>query len=228
MLSKIKDALKREPLRAAAAASTDPEQSAGQIRKRSGERRGDLISQFENELKRVGGHFYFAGDRAEARRYVLRLVSAGMKKAVGWDCPVIQETGLAELLDEAGGEFVCDANGVASPEFLRKAIAADIGITGVDYALANTGTLVVLTGRGRARSASLLPPVHVALVKAGQIISGLDDLFALLKAEKGFSNQSMSSAVTFITGPSRTADIEMTLVVGVHGPQQLHVILLND
>ena len=227
MLSKIRGALGVERLHAPFAVLNNPEQLAQQINKNCDEKRGDLITQFENELRAIRGHFYSANSAVAACEYVRKLGAAGMK-AVGWDCQIIREIGLADSLKHAGGEFVSDANGKAPSEFLQKAIEADIGITAVDYALADTGTLVVLTGQGRARTASLLPPIHVALVKPSQIISGLTDLFTLLRVEKGFSNQNMSSAVTFITGPRRTADIELTLVVGVHGPQQLHVILMND
>jgi L-lactate dehydrogenase complex protein LldG len=227
MLSRIKGALARERSRAPLAVSKNAEQLAQQINEKCAGKRGELIAQFANELRAVGGHFYSASSRDAAREYVLRLVPAGMK-AVGWDCQIIREIGLADSLERAGGDFVPDANGKAAGEFLKQAIEADIGITAVDYALADTGTLVLLTGEGRARSASLLPPIHVALVKPAQILPGLADLFPLLRVEKNSSKQSMSSAITLITGPSRTADIELTLVVGVHGPQQLHVILMND
>ena len=117
---------------------------------------------------------------------------------------------------------------VTDPEFVTNAAAAGIGVSGIDYALADTGTLVLLTGRGRARSISLLPAVHIALIRPEQIISGLDDLFSLLREERGLASGALSSAITFITGPSRTADIELTLVVGVHGPQELHAVLLSE
>jgi L-lactate dehydrogenase complex protein LldG len=84
---------------------------------------------------------------------------------------------------------------------------------------------VLLARKGQARSISLLPPVHIAVVKPEQLLSGLSDLFPLLRGEA--EGRDLSSAITFITGPSRTADIELTLVVGVHGPQQLHVVLLD-
>ena len=99
-------------------------------------------------------------------------------------------------------------------------------MSGVDYALADTGTLVLLSREGRARSVSLLPSVHIALIRPEQVIEGLDDMFSLMR-DGTDRDKVPSSAVTFITGPSRTADIELTLVVGVHGPQELHAILLG-
>jgi len=76
------------------------------------------------------------------------------------------------------------------------------------------------------RSISLLPPVHVAILRSQQILPGLSELFPLLGREQN-GNRKLSSAITFITGPSRTADIELKLVVGVHGPQELHVLLVD-
>ena len=238
ILSRIKGALKHQASRDGVALSIGSEQSARQTGEGGQAKRGDLLTKFEIELSRVGGQFYFADSARAACEYVRGLASAvvetvgvetnGVETVVGWDSQLIREIGLAEMLEQSEMDFIADAGKLSSDEFIRKATEASIGITGVDYALADTGTLVLISGRGRARAVSLLPPIHVALVKAAQVISGLEDLFVSLKVEKGFSNQNISSAITFITGPSRTADIELTLVVGVHGPQQLHVILLSD
>jgi L-lactate dehydrogenase complex protein LldG len=109
-------------------------------------------------------------------------------------------------------------------DFVLEAASADIGLTGVDYGLAETGSLVLLARAGQPRSISLLPPVHIALIKPQQIIRGFDELF--FELNRDFEATGLKSAVTFITGPSRTADIELKLVVGVHGPQQLHAVLI--
>jgi L-lactate dehydrogenase complex protein LldG len=178
------------------------------------------ILRFETELMKVGGQFFLANGEQAVRDHVLSLAKSGnARSAVGWNCSIIQELGLAEALGNAGVKFNSDTG---SDEFVQLAIHAGIGISGVDYALADTGSLVVISAPGRARSASLVPPIHIALVRPEQVLSDLNDLFPLLK-ERG----TLSSAIAFITGPSRTADIEMTLVVGVHGPQQLHVILVR-
>ena len=180
-----------------------------------------VAQRFETELKKVGGQFYAAENKQAACDYILQLArSHGARSAAGWDCSVIQDIGLIRALEDAGVQFITD-NG--DDGFIKRALDAGIGISGVDYALADTGTLVVLSGPGHARSVSLVTPVHVALVKEEQLLADLNDLFPLLK-ERG----SLSSAIALITGPSRTADIEMTLVVGVHGPQQLHVVLLTQ
>jgi L-lactate utilization protein LutC len=117
---------------------------------------------------------------------------------------------------------------IASPKmsgdgFSREAIAAiDVGITSADYALADTGSLVVFTESNESRLLSLLPPCHIAVIEESRIVPSLDDVFRL-RPLPGDN----SSAVVIITGPSRTADIEMRLVRGVHGPGEIHVIIIK-
>ena len=104
----------------------------------------------------------------------------------------------------------------------RDAIAAcELGVTSAQAAIAETGTLVLDAGAERHRLASLLPRVHVALVPVELLVLDLDAAFAV------FATRGVPSAITLVTGPSRTADIELTLVVGVHGPQALHVVLID-
>lgn len=97
--------------------------------------------------------------------------------------------------------------------------AADVGITTAQWGIATTGTLVLDGSRERHRLASLLPAVHIALLPAAYLLSELGEVLKSLP-------RPVPPAVTFITGPSRTADIELQLVVGVHGPKQLHVVLV--
>lgn len=96
----------------------------------------------------------------------------------------------------------------------------DVGISTAQAAIAETGTLVLDSNCERHRLVSLVPPVHIAIVNASSICETLSDALALLRKDK-----EISPAVTFITGPSRTADIELTLAIGVHGPQELFVIV---
>lgn len=99
--------------------------------------------------------------------------------------------------------------------------AADAGISGVDAALAETGTIVVSSGPGRSRLAPLLPPVHIALAPRSKLTT---DLFTWTASRGG----AMPAALTLISGPSKTADIEQTMAIGVHGPKRLIVILYED
>ena len=96
----------------------------------------------------------------------------------------------------------------------------DVGISNAQAGIAETGTLVLDSAYERHRLVSLVPPVHIAIVKASAIVDTLGEALTWLRKDK-----EISPAITFITGPSRTADIELTLTVGVHGPKQLYVII---
>ena len=96
----------------------------------------------------------------------------------------------------------------------------EVGISSAQAGIAETGTLVLDSAYERHRLVSLVPPVHIAIIKASAIVETLAEALALLRKDK-----EISPAITFITGPSRTADIELTLAIGVHGPQQLYVIV---
>jgi L-lactate dehydrogenase complex protein LldG len=98
-----------------------------------------------------------------------------------------------------------------------------VGITGAFCAIAETGTLMLLSGAATPGTTSLLPETHIALVAESRIVRGMEDAWALLRAERG--DTTMPRAVNFISGPSRTADIEQTLVLGAHGPYRVHIIL---
>ena len=110
-------------------------------------------------------------------------------------------------------------------ELRQKAVAADVGITGVDYVIAETGSAVLLPRKGVSRVISLLPPVHIAVVESGQVLPSLDELFTLRRQE--FLDGKLGSYMNLISGPSRSADIEYQLVTGVHGPGEVHMVLLG-
>ena len=98
---------------------------------------------------------------------------------------------------------------------------ADVGLTSADAALAETGSLVISSGANKSRMVSLLPPVHIALVAESKLTA---DIFTWTAARKGH----LRSNIVLVSGPSKTADIEMTLVKGVHGPKRFIVILYGD
>jgi L-lactate dehydrogenase complex protein LldG len=112
------------------------------------------------------------------------------------------------------------------PESEQRAIvlAAGMGITSVELAIAETGTLLMWSQPGQERVASLVPPVHVAIVDEAQIVPDLFDAFALLEQRGGAA---LPSNLALITGPSKTGDIELELTTGVHGPKHWHVIVIR-
>ena len=98
-----------------------------------------------------------------------------------------------------------------------------VGISGVFCAIAETGTLMLLSGPDSYATTSLLPETHIAVVPAARIVRSIEDGWDLLRNERG----ALPRQVTFVSGPSRTADIEMTLVLGIHGPYRVHVIVVG-
>jgi L-lactate dehydrogenase complex protein LldG len=99
-----------------------------------------------------------------------------------------------------------------------------VGITGSFCAVAETGSLMLLSSPNTFVSASLLPETHIALVSASRIVAGMEDAFALVRAECG----ELPRTTNFISGPSRTGDIEQTIVLGAHGPYRVHVIIVHE
>jgi L-lactate dehydrogenase complex protein LldG len=97
-----------------------------------------------------------------------------------------------------------------------------VGITGAFCAIAETGTLMTLSGAGTPATVSLLPETHIAILPASRIVRGMEEAWQLARAELG----ELPRAVNFISGPSRTADIEQTVTVGAHGPYRVHIVLL--
>lgn len=115
---------------------------------------------------------------------------------------------------------------IASTQFLEKASTevlfdCDLGITSAQWAIAETGTLVLESDRENSRLTSLVPTVHLCILKASRIRQTLGEILDLTQPE-------LSRTMTFITGASRTSDIELTLAIGVHGPKELHVVVIED
>ena len=98
-----------------------------------------------------------------------------------------------------------------------------LGVTGVFCALAETGTLAMVSGADTPASASLLPETHVAVVPVARLVPHMEDAWDLMRAELG----QLPRAVNFISGPSRTADIEQSVVLGAHGPYRVHIVLVG-
>ena len=106
----------------------------------------------------------------------------------------------------------------------RKAQGGDlVGITGSFCAIAETGTMLLLSGEPTPASTSLLPETHIAIVPAARIVKGMEDALSLVRAERGV----LPRSTNFVSGPSRTADIEQTLVLGAHGPYRVHIVLVE-
>jgi len=192
------------------------------------------MEHFTRMLEDVGGHVVRVPDGDAARAWVVdfvrerrmgRAVVDGPRAAL----PVPVGEIAADLADAGVAVTVAPAAeplGEEARQAFRRACAdADVGITGADFALADTGTLVVLARSGAPRTTSLLPPVHVALLPAERILPNLSILVQRLRSEVWPGG--LPSAVTLITGPSRTGDIEQTLSIGVHGPGEVWAVVIG-
>ncbi len=135
-----------------------------------------------------------------------------------------------ELIQELGAQSVSfwNTKPLKSLEIASETdlATADIGITGADFAIADTGTLVLLSGPEQPRLTSLLPPVHIAILEKENIVSNIHALFAKLGEFYEKNYDELCTCISFITGPSRTADIELNLTLGVHGPGRAIVIII--
>lgn len=161
------------------------------------------------EIAKLGGVARRVAGRDELRAALRDLVQTErVKKATLWQTRELHDLGLADALAALGVEIV-------SPDAGKRALAeCDLGVTGADAALPETGTLVLRASAEHSQVVSLLPRVHLAIVRPAALRA---DLHSVLDEVKG------DARVHFVTGPSRTADIEKTLAIGVHGPKALCV-----
>ncbi|HEX6710181.1 MAG TPA: lactate utilization protein [Rubrobacter sp.] len=182
----------------------------------------DPPARFIEELEALGGHGRRVGSLDEAREYVLDLVhEREAKLLVRWDIEELDELGVDEPLGEAGVEVVVWRDLV---DFREVAGKADVGLSTAAWAIAETGTLVLEGGLGMGRTVTLLPPTYVAVVPVGRILRTVPEA---IEKYAGGEAGGLPANVCFHTGPSRSGDIEMSLFVGMHGPGDVHVILVG-
>ncbi len=187
--------------------------------------RPDAVDQLIREHQAVGGIAYRVSSPAEARDQVMEvLATTRARQVIRGATSLIDQLDLDPALERANISLtIADlAAGIPRDQLRDLEFAADAGITSVDYGVAETGTLALLAAPGQGRGISLLPPVHIAVLEARHVVYELAALFEAV-TQRG----ELPSALTFVTGPSRTGDIEQKLTIGVHGPQELHLILIE-
>jgi len=167
----------------------------------------NLVERFSQELEAVGGHAYRVKQNELSKRLIAFLNERDINAAMIWDS--------ISALNES---YLTKA-GVRVQRSVDPTLKA--GITGALSAIAETGTLVIPSGKGQPLSTSLLAEFNIAIISSSQIVWSLNE---------ALKNQEVrnASAIALVTGPSRTADIEMTLTIGVHGPKELHVFVVDD
>ncbi len=170
-----------------------------------------LIENFRKNLESVGGNFSVVDDESKAAEVLLSIIkAANAGKIAISDSPLVKN--IVGFL-KTNAEFIENASAAVL-------FGSDLGITGAQWAIAETGTLVLESETERHRFTSLVPPIHVCILEAKNIRQTLGEILEILQKD-------LSRTVTFITGASRTSDIELTLAIGVHGPGELHVILID-
>ena len=189
----------------------------------------NLPAQFAAELAKLEGFPHGCADDTQALdaiRVILQRHQA--TSVVAWDYAPIGLPGLDALLAELG-VHVLDGDIIGRERAARLGALepAPVCISGADAGIAESGTLVLRSGSGRGRLASLIAPVHIAVLRRAQIVRGLGAALALLHEHHGRDLFVDSSNLTLISGPSRTGDIELTLTLGVHGPREIHVVLID-
>ncbi len=190
----------------------------------------DLLHLFKAACTALPADIRTARTDEGVREHLLAVLrEEGVRTYAAWRSSSLDEFHIPDCLDSP--EFVevgvlddPSVNGHGPAGFKEAVAAADAGITGAEFGLADTGTLVLTAGRGRERSLSVLPPIHVAVLRATRILESTWDLLAGPLSSWNGPDQ-RPSCTTLITGSSKTADIEMELVRGVHGPGRLYVIL---
>jgi L-lactate dehydrogenase complex protein LldG len=149
------------------------------------------------------------------------------KSVAAWQHPLIESLNLPDALTDQGVPVVfTDLQKTDGLNLRRRVIASYIGITSADFCMADTATLVMRTRAGQARTVSLLPSIHIAVIEIDQIIADLKELYALLKWDPQKRKEGITNCMTFISGPSKTADIEATMVDGAHGPREVYTFVV--
>jgi L-lactate dehydrogenase complex protein LldG len=180
-----------------------------------------------------------AASDAEAVQHIVAIASTatpewgGTKQVCAWRHPLIDRLEIAAALEPCQIPVITSAARQGSPDraareaFARGVRDSFIGITAADHCVAETATLVLRIRPGQPRSVSLVPSIHVAVITLGQILADFKELYAVLRWQDNDGQVDLTNCLTFISGPSKTADIEATLVHGAHGPRELCLIVLT-
>ena len=152
----------------------------------------------------------------------------GAKSVAAWHHPLIERLNLPDALAEQGvAVYFTDLQKTDAEDLRQRVIDSYIGITSADFCMADTAALVMRTRPGEARTVSLIPSIHIAVIELSQIIADLKELYALLTYDPVARKEGLTNCMTFISGPSKTADIEATMVQGAHGPREVHVFVIS-
>lgn len=234
-LNRIRTEVRRTPGLFSASAATRPDrpaEAAAAVRRQMAERWPEALERFKQEFERVAGVFHRVTGAEEIPAAIRDIARAmGARELITWN-PATLGFDLRPSLGPEGLSIAVapsDRQEEARRRYREEAARAQIGVTGADFVLAETGTLILLSGSGRPRSTSLLPDSHIAVFGKARLLETLEQVGVLLEElHAGAGNAMTGAIINFITGPSRTADIELTLTRGVHGPKEVHAIFVES
>jgi len=170
------------------------------------------VERFLDEIKKLSGVAQELSVPELDSALKILVAEQNIRKATVWETPRLRQLGITEIFNSLGVELV-------SPNASKHEMAqCDLGITEADYLLPETGTLVLKSSAEKPRGVSLLPRMHLAIVHPAMLRADMHQVFAEAKNH---------NYLVFITGPSRTADIELTVTLGVHGPKNLYVWMIS-
>jgi L-lactate dehydrogenase complex protein LldG len=193
----------------------------------------ELADRFEAELKSLGCSAHRASSMSGLKNLLCSILGQVQANSVVISRnPILSQLQIGTMLEGQGIKVSAwPAGGPEQPEissFSDECFAVGAGITGVDFVLAETGSLVLTSLTEGSQLASLAPPVHIALYRRSQIRASLDEILQELPISRDPGIPSPTRSLVFVTGASKTADIEQILIRGVHGPGMVHAILVED
>jgi L-lactate dehydrogenase complex protein LldG len=249
-IAKIRSALGKSPADQPGAAdlctsqfSDDTRAILDRIKNRSDVERQQLLERFIEMAAPINLSVAVLKDEESVTAAIVDLVRqkapewGDQKSIVAWQHPLIERLNLSEALADqkvpvyVAGFANSESEGISSDkerEQLRQHVMdAYIGITSADFCMADTASLVMRTRPGQGRSVSLVPSIHIGVIYLDQIIKDLKELYALLSFDPDVSREGLTNCMTFISGPSKTADVEATMVHGAHGPREVYVYVIK-
>ena len=183
---------------------------------------GDATERFINEATALGSQVYRISDVSDLAATIVWICKSGNEIVLARS-PIVEELDLGSQLQRLG-MTVTFVSEFSRAEVTSRLATISVGLTGIDCAIAETGTILVTSTVQHSLLVSLLPPIHIAVLRASQIKPSLNEVIEKLG---GAMFGKTTRSATLITGPSRTSDIELTLSIGVHGPKELHLIVVD-
>lgn len=184
----------------------------------------NTLEMFKNNLEALTGRFKLAQNKSEVQKQIRDwLAELECKKIICWDQQELIKTVEPESL---GVKLIYWNDDIDPQVLIAEASQTEVGLTWADYGVAYTGTLALYAKPQQGRTVSLLPSTHIAVLPKSRIVPTMSTVIKDLEKKKTLSQ--MPSCINFISGPSRSADIEMDLSIGVHGPYRTWVIVLNE